>query len=97
MDFNALPFDADAMCNGLRPWIECESPPHDAAALDRMIDLASYDLAAMGAAIERIPGRMGLGSSVRATFPHKRAGNAELRGRGSFPDQSRHSRWRKLR
>ena len=74
MDFNALPFDADAMCAGLRPWIECESPTHDAAAVDRMIDLASYDLAAMGARIERIPGRMGLGGCVRATFPHPKAG-----------------------
>ena len=74
MDFNALPFDADAMCNGLRPWIECESPTHDAAAVDRMIDLATYDLAAMGASVERIPGRMGLGGCVRATFPHPKAG-----------------------
>tara|TARA_R110002012_G_scaffold321539_2_gene549745 strand:+ start:393 stop:680 length:288 start_codon:yes stop_codon:yes gene_type:complete len=74
MDFNALPFDSDAMCTGLRPWIECESPTHDAAAVDRMIDLASYDLASMGARIERIPGRMGLGGCVRATFPHSRAG-----------------------
>lgn len=74
MDFNALPFDADTMCAGLRPWIECESPTHDAAAVDRMIDLAAYDLAAMGASIERIPGRMGLGGCVRATFPHPKAG-----------------------
>ncbi len=74
MDFNALPFDADAMVNGLRPWIECESPTHDAAAVDRMIDLAAYDLAAMGATIERIPGRMGLGGCLRATFPHPKAG-----------------------
>ena len=74
MDFNALPFDADAMCDGIRPWIECESPTHDAAAVDRMIDLATYDLAAMGASIERIPGRMGLGGCVRATFPHPKAG-----------------------
>lgn len=69
-----LPFDADAMVRGLRPWIECESPTHDAAAVDRMIDLAAYDLAAAGAGIERIPGRMGLGGCVRATFPHPNAG-----------------------
>jgi len=74
MNFNTLPFDIDAMVAGLRPWIECESPTHDAAAVDRMIGLASYDLAATGAAIERIPGRMGLGGSVRATFPHPNAG-----------------------
>lgn len=74
MDLTALPFDIDTMVAGLRPWIECESPTHDAAAVDRMIDLASYDLAAMGATIERIPGRMGLGGCVRATFPHPKAG-----------------------
>jgi glutamate carboxypeptidase len=71
MNLKALPFDADAMLNGLKPWIECESPTFDAAAVDRMMDLASYDLAAAGAEIERIPGRMGFGGSVRARFPHK--------------------------
>jgi glutamate carboxypeptidase len=66
-----LPFDTEKMLAGLRPWIECESPTYDAAAVDRMMDLAAYDLAACGAEIERIPGRMGLGGSVRARFPHK--------------------------
>ncbi|MCO6385975.1 M20/M25/M40 family metallo-hydrolase [Aliihoeflea sp. 40Bstr573] len=71
MNLNALPFDTDTMLKGLKPWIECESPTFDAAAVDRMMDLASYDLAAAGAEIERIPGRMGFGGSVRARFPHK--------------------------
>ena len=26
-----LPFDADAMLDGLRAWVECESPTYDAA------------------------------------------------------------------
>lgn len=65
-----LPFDAEEMLVGLRPWIECESPTFDAAAVDRMMDLAAYDMAMMGAVIERIPGRMGYGGSVRARFPH---------------------------
>ncbi len=73
LDLSALPFDTDDMLAGLRPWIECESPTHDAAAVDQMIDLAAYDLAAMGATIERIPGRRGLGGCVRARFPHARA------------------------
>jgi glutamate carboxypeptidase len=64
-----LPFDADAMLAGLRPWIECESPTHDAAAVDRMMDLAAYDLAAL-ASVERIPGRMGFGGCLRARLPH---------------------------
>ena len=67
-----LPFDADAMLAGLRPWIECESPTYDAAAVNRMMDLAARDLALMGARIERIPGRTGFGDCVRARFPHPR-------------------------
>ncbi|MEQ6250903.1 M20/M25/M40 family metallo-hydrolase [Sulfitobacter sp. HNIBRBA3233] len=65
-----LPFDTDEMLAGLRPWVECESPTFDAAAVNRMMDLAAYDLAAMGAQVERIPGRMGFGGSVRARLPH---------------------------
>lgn len=71
MDFKKLPFDTDAILRGLRPWVECESPTFNAGAVDRMMDLAAYDLAAAGAEIERIPGRMGFGGSVRARFPHK--------------------------
>jgi glutamate carboxypeptidase len=69
-----LPFDTDTMLARLRPWIECESPTYDAAAVNRMMDLAAYDLAAAGAEIERIPGRMGFGGSVRARFPHEHFG-----------------------
>ena len=66
-----LPVDTDKMLAGLKPWVECESPTYDAAAVNRMMDLAAYDLAASGAEIERIPGRMGFGGCVRARFPHK--------------------------
>lgn len=65
-----LPFDPDAMLQGLRPWVECESPTWDAGAVNRMMDVASRDLALMGARVERIPGRMGFGDCVRARFPH---------------------------
>ncbi|MFC7704246.1 M20/M25/M40 family metallo-hydrolase [Plastorhodobacter daqingensis] len=65
-----LPFDSNDMLAGLRAWIECESPTFDAAAVDRMMDLAARDMAEAGAVIDRIPGRMGFGGSVRARFPH---------------------------
>ncbi|MFD2816503.1 hypothetical protein ACFSYD_22225 [Paracoccus aerius] len=65
-----LPFDADRMLDGLRPWIECESPTWDAAAVSRMMDLAARDLAAIGATVETIPGTKGFGTSIRASFPH---------------------------
>ena len=74
-----LPFDADEMLAGLRPWVECESPTWDAAAVNRMMDLAARDLAAMGARVERIPGAIEptgvrMGDMVRAELPHPRAG-----------------------
>ena len=69
MDVTKLPFDTDKMLNGLKRWIECESPTHDAEAVNRMMDLAAYDLAGH-ATIERIPGRMGFGGCLRARFPH---------------------------
>src|SRR5690606_41900822 len=71
MDLKQLPFNTVEMLAGLKPWVECESPTYDASAVDRMMNLAAYDLAAAGAEIERIPGRMGFGGSVRARFPHK--------------------------
>jgi glutamate carboxypeptidase len=73
MNPTALPFTADAMLAGLRPWVECESPTFDAAAVNRMMALAARDLAIAGAHVETIPGRMGLGDCVRARFPHPKA------------------------
>ena len=48
-----LNIDADRILAGLRPWVECESPTFDASAVGRMMDLASRDLALLGATIER--------------------------------------------
>jgi glutamate carboxypeptidase len=70
LDPAGLPLDAETLLAGLRSWVECESPTYDAAAVNRMMDLASRELAMLGARIERIPGRMGFGDCVRATFPH---------------------------
>ncbi|MDU6674088.1 MAG: M20/M25/M40 family metallo-hydrolase, partial [Bradyrhizobium sp.] len=39
-----LPFDTEAMLQGLRGWVECESPTWDAAAVERMLDLAARDM-----------------------------------------------------
>ncbi|MCJ2119715.1 M20/M25/M40 family metallo-hydrolase [Methylobacterium sp. J-001] len=66
-----LPLDAEAILTTLRPWVECESPTHDASAVNRMMGLAARDLAVAGAAVEIIPGRMGLSDCVRARFSHR--------------------------
>jgi glutamate carboxypeptidase len=65
-----LAFDTETMLQGLRPWVECESPTWDAAAVNRMLDIAARDLALAGARVERIPGRMGFGDCLRGRFPH---------------------------
>ncbi len=44
-----LPFDANAMLEGLRTWVECESPTYDPAAVNRMMDLVTRDLIVAGA------------------------------------------------
>jgi glutamate carboxypeptidase len=69
-----LPFDTEEILAGLRPWVECESPTFDATAVNGMMALAAREMALLGARIERIPGRMGLGDCIRARFPH---GSAE--------------------
>ena len=69
-----LPFDSEAMLQGLRGWVECESPTWDAIAVNRMLDLAARDMTIMGATIERIAGRQGFGGVVRARFPHPKQG-----------------------
>jgi glutamate carboxypeptidase len=73
-DLAGLPFDSAAMADGLRRWVEQESPTYDRSAVDAMMDLAAHDLFVMGARIQRIPGRGGFGDCVKAEFPHPRAG-----------------------
>ena len=46
-----LPFDSETMLQGLRGWVECESPTWDAGAVERMLDIAARDMAVMGASI----------------------------------------------
>ena len=69
-----LPFDSEAMLAGLRGWVECESPTWDAAAVNRMLELAAREMAIMGASIDRIAGRLGFAGCVRAKFPHANQG-----------------------
>jgi glutamate carboxypeptidase len=69
MDITQLPFDADTMLAGLKPWVECESPTFEPARVNAMMDIVARECALSGAAIERIPGRMGFGDCVRASFP----------------------------
>ncbi len=74
VDLHALSFDIPEMLAALRPWVETESPTYDAAAVNRMMDLVTRELAMAGGTVERIPGSHGLGDNVRARFHHAKAG-----------------------
>lgn len=67
-----LELDIDDMLAGLKRWVECESPTFDIDAVNRMMTLASDDLVAMGASVERVSGPAGLGDCLKASFPHPR-------------------------
>src|SRR6202047_129224 len=79
-----LPFDSEAMLQGLRGWVQCETPTWDAAAVERMLDIAARDMAIMGASIERIAGRAGFAGCVRARFPHPKLGEPGILIAGHF-------------
>jgi len=79
-----LAFDPQAMLAGLKPWVECESPTYDPAAVGRMMEMVAFDCAAMGATVEMIPGRMGCGPSVRARMPHPLQGQPGILVSGHF-------------
>ncbi|OLO04421.1 M20/M25/M40 family metallo-hydrolase [Salinicola socius] len=68
----AATLEFDDMLAGLQRWVECESPTFDIAAVNRMMTLASDDLVAMGANVERVAGPAGLGDCLKASFPHPR-------------------------
>lgn len=59
--------DADELLAGIREWVEIESPTTDAAAVNRMVDKVQADYAAIGARLERIPGRDGFGDHLLVT------------------------------
>lgn len=50
-----------ALLDEVRAWVEIESPTQDRAAVNRMADFVETKLRALGAQIERTPGRDGFG------------------------------------
>lgn len=57
-------FDVDGVISGLERWIREESPTHAPAAVNRMMDLVAADVAEAPIAVERVPGRQGLGDTL---------------------------------
>ena len=64
----------EALLAEVRAWVEIESPTQDAAAVNRVADFAEGRLRALGAAIERTPGREGFGDILIGRLPGAEAG-----------------------
>ncbi len=62
-------FDAKEMLEGLRQWVEIESPSDTPEAVNRMVSKVEADFAALGAKTERIPGKDGVGDCLRVKSP----------------------------
>lgn len=56
-------FDAEEIASGIATWAAIESPSFDAAAVNRMMDLAASTMQALGAEVERIPGTESSGAA----------------------------------
>jgi len=69
MSANTPSLDTEELLAGIRAWVEIESPTTDAAAVNRVADKVQSDYAAIGAKIDRTPGRDGFGDHLLITSP----------------------------
>jgi len=60
---------SDRLLAELRGWVEHETPTPDAAAVNGLMDRAEAELGAVGARLERLPGRDGFGDTLVARTP----------------------------
>jgi glutamate carboxypeptidase len=56
--------DLGAMIDGIRRWVETESPTRDTAAVNRMVDRVQADVAGLPVAVQRVPGRNGFADNL---------------------------------
>jgi glutamate carboxypeptidase len=66
---NLPSFDVQSMLEGLRRWVEIESPTDVPEAVNRMMDAAEAAYREAGARLERVPGRDGRGDHLIARSP----------------------------
>jgi glutamate carboxypeptidase len=59
----------DRLLDGIRSWVEIETPTHAAPAIDQLMDHVAGQLSTLGLKTETVPGRDGLGKHVRAATP----------------------------
>jgi glutamate carboxypeptidase len=61
--------DCEEVLAGIRKWVEIETPSTDGDAVNRLVDVVQMNAAALGARVERIPGRDGFGDIMTVRSP----------------------------
>ncbi|SFI80134.1 M20 family metallopeptidase [Celeribacter neptunius] len=59
---------SEDILDGLMRWVEIDTPTGDISGITRLVDQIASELAPLGCAIERIPGRDGMGDHLIARF-----------------------------
>ena len=59
---------SEDILKGLMPWVEIDTPTGAVDGISAQIDLIASELAPLGCALERIPGRDGMGDHLVARF-----------------------------
>ena len=77
---NAPVIDGHEILEGVLRWVEIESPSHDGAAVNRMVDHVEEGLAVLGLTVERTPGRDGFGDILTAKTPWGHDGGGDQPG-----------------
>jgi len=66
---NIPEIDPEEILHGVLEWVAIESPSHNTAAINRMVDHVEAELRRTGLALERSPGRDGFGDILKARTP----------------------------
>jgi glutamate carboxypeptidase len=61
--------DPEEILEGIRQWVEIESPSHEGEAVNIMVDTVEEGLRGLGASLERTPGKDGFGDVLKARTP----------------------------
>ena len=66
---NAPVLSAEEILEGIKTWVDIESPSGDGEMVNRIVDLVEAGVGTLGSRIERTPGRDGFGDILKATTP----------------------------
>ena len=66
---NTPVMDADEILEGIKGWVDIESPSHDREGVMRMVDAVEKTTSRIGAEIERVPGRDGYADILKVRTP----------------------------